>query len=104
LSVAGVPVWWEAGRVPERLYAAVKATGVALDALCDAPGSVRVLSALDQAGAAVSVLEPDLTARALGVVLVRIEQCYRAGLARSSQMEASVRTLAMALRIDERWR
>lgn len=91
------------GVVPDDLRAAVEAVAVALAALRAAPGAVAVIGAVDQAGAAVAVLEPDLTRQVLQQLVVTIEHCRRAGLAESPQLEIARRAAAAALQIDLRW-
>ena len=51
----------------------MEAVAVALDALCAAPDSAAVIGAINQAGAAMAVLKPDLTGQDLQQLLVTIE-------------------------------
>jgi hypothetical protein len=62
-----------------------------------------VTGAVDQAGAAVAVAEPDLTAQVLQRLVVTIEHCHRAGLAHSPQLQTARRAAAVALQVDPRW-
>jgi hypothetical protein len=89
--------------VPGDLPAAVEAVAVALDLLRVAPAGVAVIGAVDQAGAAVAVLEPDLTGQVLRRLVVTIGHCHRAGVAESPQLEVACRAAALALQIDLRW-
>ncbi|QJY51154.1 hypothetical protein [Pseudonocardia broussonetiae] len=89
--------------MPDDLRAAVEAVAVALDALRAAPGAVAVIGAVDQAAAAVAVLEPDLTGQVLQQLVLTIEHGHRVGLAHSPQLERAYRAAAVALQIDPRW-
>jgi hypothetical protein len=89
--------------VPDDLRAAVEAVAAALDAFCAAPDSVAVIGAVDQAAAAVAVLEPDLTGEVLRRLVAAIARCHRAGLADSPQLRTARRRAAVALQIDPRW-
>ena len=59
----------------------MEAVAVALDALCAAPDSAAVIGAIDQAGAAMAVLKPDLTGQDLQQLLVTIEHLWARNLA-----------------------
>jgi hypothetical protein len=86
--------------VPGDLRSAVDAVAGAVAAL---PGSVAALSAVDQAAAAVAVLEQDLTAEVLQRLASHIEHCRRAGLAHSPMLAAGCRAVGVALLLDPRW-
>jgi hypothetical protein len=67
------------------------------------PRPARVVASVDQATAAVATLEHDVTAEVLRRLLVTIEGSHRAGLGHSTRLEASARTVGIALQIDPRW-
>ena len=83
--------------MPGDLRSAVDAVAGAVAALRAAPGSV------DQAAAAVAVLERDLTAEVLQRLVTHIEHCQRAGLAHSPMLAAGCRAVGVALLLDPRW-
>jgi hypothetical protein len=66
----------------------------------DAPRSLAVLGAVDQAAASVAVLKPDLAARARHRLVATLEDCHRVGLTHSPWLEAAYRSTAVALQID----
>jgi hypothetical protein len=87
------------------LRAAVNAAAEAVAALQAAPGSVAALSAVDQAAAAAAaVLEQDLTAEVLQLLVIHIEHCHRAGPAHSPTLAASCRAVGVALLLAPGWR
>lgn len=85
------------------LHKAVEAVAAALDMLGNTPNSVTVTGALDQAAAAVAVLDSDATAAVLQRLVVAIEHCHRAGPARSPQLDAARRRATVVLQNDPRW-
>lgn len=85
------------------LRAAVEDIWAALILLRADPRSADLVGVVDQVRAAVAALERDLMAEALRRLLINIEECHRAGMAHSPELEASCRTVTIALLIDPRW-
>jgi hypothetical protein len=85
------------------LRSVVDAVAGAVAALRAAPDSVAALSEVDQAAAAVAVLERDLTAEVLQRLVSHIEHCRRTGLAHSPMLAAGCRAVGVALLLDPRW-